>query len=87
MISREEIHTKIVEYLEENPFYSEDLIDIFINTVGSCGECKHSYYFEEADLLECDNDNLNYTRGTKRSGCTEVTKDWYCADFERKEDA
>ena len=73
MINREEIHTKIVEYLDENPFYSEDLIDIFISTIGSCGECKHREFVD----------------GYARCRRLHIVKndDWYCADFERKEDA
>lgn len=51
----------------------EDTIDAIVDSIGSCGECKHLY----------------------KGWCYQINQegkwvksnlDWYCADFERKEE-
>jgi len=76
MISRE-------ESIRRYDYGTEDddvkLLNAIYDSIGSCGECKH-YVVRDGDINEMTCLILDWTDSTGASD------DFFCADFERKED-
>jgi hypothetical protein len=70
MMSRDEVKNKLAKTASDAMF-----IDEFFDSIGSCGECKHSYY--DTGMIK---DELLCSRGSFNP----IEEDFFCADFEHK---